>query len=191
MRLPVCGKRVVGIDRPGFAGNPAGSQAVVPVAKQPSQDLRYKPQHLTVVRKALAAVTQEGTSVRSFLGAKYLSAGKTGTAQAVTIGQKEKYDAKKMEEHERDHALYMAFAPVDKPQIALAVIVENSGFGAEHAAPMARRVFDYWLLGEYPSEQDLAAVSQGKAATPLGKPRLAAEVAWPPKGKENITFMLP
>ncbi|MBX9871159.1 MAG: penicillin-binding protein 2 [Burkholderiaceae bacterium] len=169
----------------------AGSQAVVPVAKQPSQDLRYKPQHLAVVRKALAAVTQEGTSARSFLGAKYLSAGKTGTAQAVTIGQKEKYDAKKMEEHERDHALYMAFAPVDKPQIALAVIVENSGFGAEHAAPMARRVFDYWLLGEYPSEQDLAAVSQGKAATPLGKPRLAAEVAWPPKGKENITFMLP
>ena len=169
----------------------AGTQAVVPVAKQPSQDLRYKPQHLAVVRKALAAVTQEGTSVRSFLGAKYLSAGKTGTAQAVTIGQKEKYDAKKMEEHERDHALYMAFAPVDKPQIALAVVVENSGFGAEHAAPMARRVFDYWLLGEYPSEQDLAAVSQGKAATPLGKPRLAAEVAWPPKGKENITFMLP
>jgi penicillin-binding protein 2 len=169
----------------------AGSQEVVPVSKQPPQDLRYKPQHLAVIRKALAAVTQEGTSVRSFLGAKYLSAGKTGTAQAVTIGQKEKYDAKKMEEHQRDHALYMAFAPADDPKIALAVIVENSGFGSEHAAPMARRVFDYWLLGEYPSEQDLAAVSQGKAATPLGKPRLAAEVAWPPKGKENITFMLP
>ncbi|MBX9958794.1 MAG: penicillin-binding protein 2 [Burkholderiaceae bacterium] len=169
----------------------AGSQEVVPVSKQPPQDLRYKPQHLAVIRKALAAVTQEGTSVRSFLGARYLSAGKTGTAQAVTIGQKEKYDAKKMEEHQRDHALYMAFAPADDPKIALAVIVENSGFGSEHAAPMARRVFDYWLLGEYPSEQDLAAVSQGKAATPLGKPRLAAEVAWPPKGKENITFMLP
>ncbi len=169
----------------------AGSQEVVPVSKQPPQDLRYKPQHLAVIRKALAAVTQEGTSVRSFIGAKYLSAGKTGTAQAVTIGQKEKYDAKKMEEHQRDHALYMAFAPADDPKIALAVIVENSGFGSEHAAPMARRVFDYWLLGEYPSEQDLAAVSQGKAATPLGKPRLAAEVAWPPKGKENITFMLP
>jgi len=169
----------------------AGSQEVVPVSKQPPQDLRYKPQHLAVIRKALAAVTQEGTSVRSFLGARYLSAGKTGTAQAVTIGQKEKYDAKKMEEHQRDHALYMAFAPADDPKIALAVIVENSGFGSEHAAPMARRVFDYWLLGEYPSEQDLAAVSQGKAATPLGKPRLAAEVAWPAKGKENITFMLP
>ncbi|MEK9952593.1 MAG: penicillin-binding protein 2 [Curvibacter sp.] len=169
----------------------AGSQEVVPVAKQPPQDLRYKPQHLAVIRKALAAVTQEGTSVRSFLGAKYLSAGKTGTAQAVTIGQKEKYDARKMEEHQRDHALYMAFAPADNPQIALAVVVENSGFGAEHAAPMARRVFDYWLLGEYPSVEDLAAVSQGKAATPLGKPRLAADVAWPPKGKEGVSFAQP
>ena len=165
----------------------AGSQEVVPVSKQPPQDLRYKPQNLAVVRKALAAVTQEGTSVRSFLGAKYLSAGKTGTAQAVTIGQKDKYDARKLEEHQRDHALYMAFAPVDKPQIALAVIVENAGFGAEHAAPMARRIFDYWLLGEYPSVEDLAAVSQGKAATPLGKPRLAAEVAWPPKGRSAVS----
>ena len=169
----------------------AGSQEVVPVAKQAAQDLGYKPQHLAVVRKALAAVTQEGTSVRSFIGAKYLSAGKTGTAQAVTIGQKEKYDARKMEEHQRDHALYMAFAPADNPKIALAVIVENSGFGSEHAAPMARRVFDYWLLDEYPSVEDLAAVSQGKASTPLGKPRSAAEVAWPPKGKEGVSYALP
>jgi penicillin-binding protein 2 len=165
----------------------AGSQTIQEVSKRPSENLRYKPQHLAVVRKALAAVTQEGTSVRSFIGAKYLSAGKTGTAQAVTIGQKEKYDARKMEEHQRDHALYMAFAPVDDPKIALAVIVENSGFGAEHAAPMARRVFDYWLLGTYPSAEDLAAVSQGKAATPIGKPRLAAEVAWPPKGRVAVT----
>ena len=167
----------------------AGSKEVQDVAKRAPQDLGYKPQNLAVVRRALAAVTQEGTSARSFLGAKYLSAGKTGTAQAVTIGQKEKYDARKMEEHQRDHALYMAFAPVDEPRIALAVIVENSGFGAEHAAPMARRVFDYWLLGEYPSVEDLAAVSQGKAATPIGKPRSAAEAAWPPRGKGDVNVM--
>jgi penicillin-binding protein 2 len=167
----------------------AGSKEVQDVAKRAPQDLGYKPQNLAVVRKALAAVTQEGTSVRSFLGAKYLSAGKTGTAQAVTIGQKEKYDARKMEEHQRDHALYMAFAPADEPKIALAVIVENSGFGAEHAAPMARRVFDYWLLGEYPSVEDLAAVSQGKAATPIGKPRPAAQAAWPPRGKGDVNVM--
>jgi len=164
----------------------AGSNVTVPVPLKPPQQLHFAPQNLAVIRKALAAVTQEGTSARSFLGAKYLSAGKTGTAQAVTIGQKEKYNAAKLEEHQRDHALYMAFAPVDDPQIALAVIVENAGFGAEHAAPMARRVFDYWLLGEYPSEEDLAAVRQGKAAAPIGKPRPAAEVAWPPKGKEAV-----
>ncbi|MFN7641398.1 MAG: penicillin-binding protein 2 [bacterium] len=167
----------------------AGSKEVQDVAKRAPEDLRYKPQNLAVVRKALAAVTQEGTSARSFIGAKYLSAGKTGTAQAVTIGQKEKYDARKMEEHQRDHALYMAFAPVDEPKIALAVIVENSGFGAEHAAPMARRVFDYWLLGEYPSVEDLAAVRVGKAATPIGKPRSAAEAAWPPRGKGDVNVM--
>lgn len=164
----------------------AGSHVTKDVAKRPPEDLHYAPQNLAIVRKALAAVTQEGTSARSFIGAKYLSAGKTGTAQAVTIGQKEKYDARKMEEHQRDHALYMAFAPADEPKIALAVIVENAGFGAEHAAPMARRVFDYWLLGQYPSEEDLAAVKKGQAAMPIGKPRLAAEVAWPPKGKAGV-----
>ncbi|MDE2617660.1 MAG: penicillin-binding protein 2 [Burkholderiales bacterium] len=164
----------------------AGSHVTQDVAKKLPEDLHYGQQNLAIVRKALAAVTQDGTSARSFAGAKYLSAGKTGTAQAVTIGQKEKYNAAKMEEHQRDHALYMAFAPVDEPKIALAVIVENAGFGAEHAAPMARRVFDYWLLGQYPSEEDLAAVKKGQAAMPIGKPRLAAEVAWPPKGKAGV-----
>jgi penicillin-binding protein 2 len=123
-------------------------------------------------------VTKEGTSARVFAGAGYVSGGKTGTAQAVTIGQKDKYNASKMEEHQRDHALYMAFAPAENPQIALAVIVENAGFGAEHAAPIARRVFDYLLLGQYPSEEDLAAVKKGQAAAPLGKPRNADEVPW-------------
>ncbi len=130
------------------------------------------------MRRALAGVTQEGTSARAFAGAGYVSAGKTGTAQAVTIGQKEKYNAAKLEEHQRDHALYMAFAPADDPKIALAVVVENAGFGAEHAAPIARRVFDYWLMGLYPSE--------GQASAPIGKPRLAAEVAWPPKGRAPV-----
>ena len=164
----------------------AGSQGSVPVVKQAPENLQFTPQNLAVVKRALVDVTRDGTSARSFIGAKYLSAGKTGTAQAVTIGQKEKYDARKLEEHQRDHALYVAFAPADEPRIALAVIVENSGFGAEHAAPMARRVFDYWLLDQYPSEEDLAAVKKGQAATPIGKPRKASEVAWPPKGKSPV-----
>jgi penicillin-binding protein 2 len=73
--------------------------------------------------------------------------------------------------------------PAEAPTIALAVVVENAGFGAAHAAPIARRVFDYWLLSQYPSEEDLAAVQKGLAAAPLGKPRQAAEVSWPPAGQ--------
>ena len=61
----------------------------------------------------------------------------------------------------------------------MAAIVENAGFGAAHAAPIVRRVFDYWLQGEYPNEEDLAAVRKGQAAAPIGKPRKAAEVALP------------
>ena len=156
------------------------SHLKVTVPPVPSQDLGYSPENVAFVRRAMVGVTQDGTSARAFAGAGYLSGGKTGTAQAVTMGQKEKYDAKKMEEHQRDHALYIAFAPADDPQIALAVVVENAGFGAEYAAPIARRVFDYWLQGKYPSEEDMAAVKKGLVSTPIGKPRKAAEVAWPP-----------
>ena len=174
-----------------IATQDAVSHAKVPVPRKPPLDLGYKPEHVEIVRKALVGVTQEGTSARVFSGAAYQSGGKTGTAQAVTIGQKEKYNAAKMEEHQRDHALYMAFAPADDPKIALAVVVENAGFGAEHAAPMARRVFDYWLLGQYPSEEDMAAVKLGRAGVPIGKPRVAAEVAWPPKGRALPTTQSP
>jgi penicillin-binding protein 2 len=73
----------------------------------------------------------------------------------------------------------MAFAPANDPKIVVAVIVENAGWGAGAAAPIARRVFDYWLLGQYPSEADMAALKLGKAAAPIGKPRLASEAAWP------------
>ncbi|MCW5651777.1 MAG: penicillin-binding protein 2 [Ramlibacter sp.] len=146
----------------------------------PPVDLGFKPENVAIVRKALVGVTQVGTSARVFTGAGYLSGGKTGTAQAVTIGQKDKYNAAKLAEHQRDHALYIAFAPAEDPKIALAVIVENAGFGAAHAAPIARRVFDYWLLGQYPNDEDLAAVRKGQAAAPIGKPRNAAEVGWPP-----------
>jgi penicillin-binding protein 2 len=163
-----------------LATQEAISHVKVPVTPAPPQDLAFSPANVALVRRAMVGVTQEGTSVRAFAGAGYLSGGKTGTAQAVTMGQKEKYDARKLEEHLRDHALYIAFAPADDPKIALAVVVENAGFGGELAAPIARRVFDYWLLGQYPSEEDLAAVKKGQAAAPIGKPRLAAEVAWPP-----------
>jgi penicillin-binding protein 2 len=154
------------------------TRAWIPANRAPALNLGYKSENVAVINNALVGVTKEGTSARVFAGAGYVSGGKTGTAQAVTIGQKDKYNASKMEEHQRDHALYMAFAPADNPQIALAVIVENVGFGAEHAAPIARRVFDYMLLGQYPSEEDMAAVKKGQAAAPLGKPRKAEDIPW-------------
>jgi penicillin-binding protein 2 len=150
------------------------SQVLRPAPVAEPLDLGYKSEHVALIKRALASVTLDGTSARVFAGAGYLSAGKTGTAQAVSIGQKDKYNASKLEEHQRDHSLYMAFAPVDAPQVALAVVVENAGFGAAHAAPIARRVFDYLLLGQYPSEEDMAAVQKGQAAAPIGKPRDAA-----------------
>ena len=106
-----------------------------------------------LMRRALYGVTQEGTSTRVFMGAPYQSGGKTGTAQAVGLRQNEKYNAAKIEEHKRDHSLYIAFAPVDAPTVALAVVVENAGFGSDAAAPIARRVFDYLQLGLYPERR--------------------------------------
>jgi penicillin-binding protein 2 len=139
-------------------------------------NLAYKPAHVEVIRQGLLGVAKEGTSARVFAGTPYQSAGKTGTAQAVTIGQKDKYNASKLEEHQRDHALYMAFAPAENPQIALAIVVENAGFGAAQAAPIARRVFDYWLLGEYPSVEDIEASQKGLAVTPVGVKRRKEDV---------------
>jgi len=140
------------------------------------RDLNLNQKNVDHIIEAMVGVTQEGTSRLSFANAPYLSAGKTGTAQALTIGQNEKYDAKKLAEYERDHALYIAFAPADAPEIALAIVVENAGFGSAHAAPIARRVFDYVLLGQYPSEADIAAVQQGQATAPIGEPRAVADV---------------
>ena len=152
------------------------TQAIQPLPADPPVDLGYSPENVAIVRKALVGVTQEGTSTKVFAGAPYLSGGKTGTAQAVTIGQKEKYNKARMEERQRDHAVYMAFAPADNPTIALAVIVENAGWGAGVAAPIARRVFDYVLLGKYPSEEDMLAVQKGVAIAPIGQPRLVSDM---------------
>ncbi|TNF53211.1 MAG: penicillin-binding protein 2 [Burkholderiales bacterium] len=143
-------------------------------------DLKYRRENVQAVLQAMADVTTEGTSARVFAGAGYRSGGKTGTAQAVTIGQKDRYDAKKLEEHQRDHSLYVAFAPFEAPTVALAVIVENAGFGAAHAAPIARRVFDYLLMDQHPNPQDMAAVQQGLAGAPIGTPLKASDMPWPP-----------
>ncbi|HEX6361632.1 MAG TPA: penicillin-binding protein 2, partial [Albitalea sp.] len=141
--------------------------------------LPLKPEHVAVIHNAMYGVTQEGTSARSFAKAPYRTGGKTGTAQVIAIKANEKYDASKIDERHRDHALYTAFAPLENPQIALAMIVENGGFGATSAAPIARRVFDFVLQGVYPSEEDIAAVRAAQATAPVGTPRPIAQVPLP------------
>jgi len=139
-----------------------------------------KAANIAVIKNALIGVNLEGTSAAAFRGAGYTSGGKTGTAQVVQIKQNEKYSASKMEERHRDHALFTAFAPAEEPKIALAMVVENAGFGSQNAAPIARRIFDYWLLNQYPNVEDIAAVQKAQAPAPIGKPRTVAEVPWPP-----------
>jgi penicillin-binding protein 2 len=168
--------------------DPISREKTTPERGHPSA-LPLKPEHVELVMRAMHGVTQEGTSTRVFAGAPYKSLGKTGTAQAVGIKQNEKYNAAKLEEHQRDHSLYIAAAPLEAPTVALAVVVENAGFGSEAAAPIARRVFDYLLAGQVPSEQDLELVRQGRAAAPVGRPRDAAE--WPLPGQGAAAVLAP
>ncbi|HET9350882.1 MAG TPA: penicillin-binding protein 2 [Burkholderiales bacterium] len=102
------------------------------------------------VKRAMGGVNKEGTGARAFAKAEYTSGGKTGTAQVIGMKQNEKYDEAKVAERHRDHSLFIAFAPLEKPIIALAVIVENGGFGARAAAPVSRTVLDYYLVGKLP-----------------------------------------
>jgi len=145
------------------------SGQVVPLPQPPGMNLGLTAANIAVIREGLTSVVTSGTARSVFAGAAYQAAGKTGTAQAVTQAQNTKYNARALEEHQRDHALFMAFAPVNDPKIALAVIVENAGWGAGAAAPIARRVFDYWLADQYPSEADMAAVRIGKAGAPIDR----------------------
>ena len=116
----------------------------------PPRTLEIRPEHLRVVRQALIGVNREGTGARAFAGAPYVSAGKTGTAQVIALKQGERYVESRVAERHRDHALFIAYAPAEDPKIALAVVVENAGFGARAAAPIARQVLDYYLLGKQP-----------------------------------------
>jgi penicillin-binding protein 2 len=116
--------------------------------------IRLSPRNLQFIRDAMVDVNINGTGRAAFAGAPYRAAGKTGTAQVVGIAQNEKYNENKIDERHRDHALFIAFAPADpgaKPRLALALLVENGGWGAMAAAPIARQVFDYYLLGKMPA----------------------------------------
>ena len=133
-----------------------------PIEPQPIRDLNLKPQNIEVIKRAMVGVNKEGTGTRAFAGAPYEAAGKTGTAQVFSLkGAQYKEGSTKKEL--RDHALFIAYAPADNPKIALAVLVENGGFGAQSAAPIARMVLDYYLLGKLPAgaaKDDPAAIEE-------------------------------
>ncbi len=109
---------------------------------------QVSPNHWEQVISAMTDVVegQRGTA-RRIRTEKYRIAGKTGTAQVFTVKQEEEYDEAAVAKHKRDHALFIAFAPVEDPRIAVAVIVENGGHGGSVAAPIARKVLDQYLLG--------------------------------------------
>jgi len=116
-----------------------------------SRRIALKPENLNVIKRALIDVTRTGTARAAFAGAPYQVAGKTGTAQVYSL-RGARYRSEDIDERLRDHALFMAWAPADNPKIALALLVENSGWGSTAAAPIARTVFDHWLLGEKAGE---------------------------------------
>lgn len=121
------------------------------IGNEPLPDLEIEPAHLDLVRRAMVAVTQSGgTAVQAAAGAPYHIAGKTGTAQVIAMKQGEKYDEDHVQERHRDHAWFIAYAPAEQPRIALAVLAENGGHGGSTAAPIARKVLDYYLLGKVP-----------------------------------------
>ncbi len=117
-----------------------------------SYRIPLNPANVQAVKHAMASVTKSGTAARAFAGVPYIAAGKTGTAQVYSLRSGERYNASKIDERLRDHALFMAFAPLEQPRIAVALLVENAGWGATVAAPLARQVFDYWLLGKRPGQ---------------------------------------
>ncbi|WP_051259007.1 penicillin-binding protein 2 [Chitinibacter tainanensis] len=135
--------------------DPASGKTTL-VEPKPVKTLPWKQENIERVIRGMEGVMTVGTGAGVFRNAPYTSAGKTGTAQVFSL-KGAKYNANAIKERLRDHSWFIAFAPVDKPKIALAVIVENGGFGAQAAAPIARKVLDYYLTGKLPSDPAVAA----------------------------------
>jgi penicillin-binding protein 2 len=121
------------------------------VQPKPEYTTHFDEGNLERVLDAMVGVTQPGgTASQAAAGAPYRIAGKTGTAQVIGIKQGQKYRESEIDERYRDHAWFIAFAPAEAPRIALAILVENGGHGGSAAAPVARKMMDYWLLGKMP-----------------------------------------
>jgi len=127
----------------------------------PLAEVPLQPRYLDLVRNAMVDVTRPGgTAAWAGRGAKYSFAGKTGTAQVIGL-RGQQYDEDSIAKRHRDHALFIGFAPAEAPKIAVAIMVENGGHGSSTAAPIARKVLDYYLLGIEPKALATSAHDEG------------------------------
>jgi penicillin-binding protein 2 len=147
--------KIIAVPRLVAATRAPGSVDIVPRAPKLMKpvDIATDEQWSVVIEGMEAAVGPSGTAHVAGAGAKYRWGGKTGTAQVVTVKQTESTKHKQADERKREHAWFIAFAPVDDPKIAISVLVENAGFGATAAAPIARKVIDSYLLPDEPAPE--------------------------------------
>ncbi|MFT6988318.1 MAG: penicillin-binding protein 2 [Paraglaciecola sp.] len=125
-------------------------------------------------------VNRKGSARAAFKGAHYISAGKTGTAQLVSIAQDEKYDATKLSKKNHDNAMYVGYAPYDNPQIALTVVLENAGHGGAQAAPIARKMMDDFFKGQtFPKHKVIEFLGQELESVELTQEELTPAVTQP------------
>ena len=133
-----------------------------PLPAEPAPRITDNPDHLRAVHEGMVATVNgpRGTARAIGVGAPYLIAGKTGTAQRSSRRGNVSADPRSLPYHLRHTALFVGYAPADDPRIAIAVVVEHGGYGGSSAAPIARKVFDAWLLGKMPEpevDEDAAA----------------------------------
>lgn len=133
------------------------------IEPKPAYQTHFSEDALDRVRAAMVDVTMPGgTAAQAAAGAPYRIAGKTGTAQVIAIKQGQKYRESEVDERHRDHAWFIAFAPAEDPKIAVAILVENGGHGGSAAAPIARAMMDWWILGKAPGETVAQAGGSGR-----------------------------
>jgi penicillin-binding protein 2 len=158
--------KIIAMPRLVAATRAPGSVTVVPRSSTFAKpiDMATDEQWNVIYDGMIGAVTQPGaTAYLAFRGALYKLAGKTGTAQVVTVKQTESTKHQDADVRKREHAWFIAFAPVDDPKIAISVLIENGGFGGSTAGPIARKVLDTYLLGDESSEPKKNSAELGSA----------------------------
>lgn len=129
-----------------------GARKITRINPNPERQIPFKADNFEYVKRAMEKVLKPGgTAHRIGGGLAYTMGGKTGTAQVVQIKQGGRYNAAALREQHRDHAWFISFAPLEKPEIAIAVILENGGWGA-YAAPLAREMTDFYMLHVKPQQ---------------------------------------